>query len=463
MLPTFFFSRIKILLLLSVFIFSGMSCGSAQPKTDPNLGKPVTLNWWRVHDDPNSVSKIVDSFQTKHPNVVINVRTFRPEEYEYAILNALAEDRGPDILSLRSSWIPKYQTKLLPLPEEIRRVTAIDKSTQVEVRIEYSATKVATPTLSELRTKFSDFPFRSMLFNGRVFGVPLGVDTLAMFYNREYFNEQNIITAPTTWTQVIDAVKKLTLRNRKGDILQSGIALGGINNVVRSFDILSLLMLQEGTTMAFPGQVAFANSRGPFTNDIPGLSALRFYSDFANPIKDTYSWNESFPDSITAFARGQTAIAFGYPFHATRIRQLAPTLDFGVSEFPQIEGTPRSVNYGSMWLETVTKKSRHPDYAWDFVLSMMESSNAESYLQATGKVAALRELLAAQLKSDLAPFAQALPTATDWYRGFDLASAERSFSRMVEQYLNLPPGSDDVLVIQAGAAQVQQTYEAPNN
>ena len=44
-------------------------------------------------------------------------------------------------------------------------------------------------------------------------------------------------------------VKKLTKQNNKGQIIQSGVSLGGAYNIERSPDILSVLMMQNGTVM----------------------------------------------------------------------------------------------------------------------------------------------------------------------------------------------------------------------
>ncbi len=109
----------------------------------------------------------------------------------------------------------------------------------------------------------------------RVFGLPLGVDTLAVFYNRDLLNAAGIATPPATWTQFQEAVVKLT-RVSAGDVIaQSGAALGTSRNVERAFDILSLLMLQNGTEMTdVRGFANFAMESADRT--IPGAKAVEF-------------------------------------------------------------------------------------------------------------------------------------------------------------------------------------------
>ena len=78
--------------------------------------QPVTLHYWRVFDDEEALVPIIAAYQQIHPNVTIEYKKFRYEEYERALLEAFAEDRGPDIFSLPNNDINHHFAKLLPLP-----------------------------------------------------------------------------------------------------------------------------------------------------------------------------------------------------------------------------------------------------------------------------------------------------------------------------------------------------------
>jgi hypothetical protein len=46
----------------------------------------------------------------------------------------------------------------------------------------------------------------------------------------------------------------------------------------------------------------------------PGIDALSFYTDFANPAKEVYSWNETLDNSIDMFVSNRLAMMFGYAY-----------------------------------------------------------------------------------------------------------------------------------------------------
>jgi len=141
------------------------------------------------------------------------------------------------------------------------------------------------------------------------------------------------------------------------------------------------------------GQVAF--HRAPTgSNSAPGLEALRFYTDFANPLKDVYTWNKDRPDSLEAFLSGQSAYFFGYAYDIPDIQTRAPRLNWGVSPMLQlkVKDNPQ-INFANYWLETVSAQTAHTDEAWDFLQFATRAENVKSYLSATGKPTALRSLI----------------------------------------------------------------------
>jgi len=102
-------------LAISALIFAGLGC-KAPSKEAQEASTPRTLNLWTVFDDYEGFGDIIASYRKLHPNITINFRKLRYDEYDQALLEAMAEDRAPDIVSIHNTWLGKYQTKLLPLP-----------------------------------------------------------------------------------------------------------------------------------------------------------------------------------------------------------------------------------------------------------------------------------------------------------------------------------------------------------
>ena len=114
-----FFRLKNAILLLGVFTLVGAGCNAAVV-APPVSSKSLTLTYWSVEEDSDAIDAIVKSYRSIHPNVRINYKKFRIDEYEDELLDALAEDRGPDILSIHNTWMRSYQSKLLPMPSQLR-------------------------------------------------------------------------------------------------------------------------------------------------------------------------------------------------------------------------------------------------------------------------------------------------------------------------------------------------------
>ena len=129
-------TKIALLILLMASIsLTGLKCTKGPTRAELEAAKPVTIKWWRVFDEKGSVKPIIDAYRALHPNVSIEYRKIRFDEYEKELLNALAEDRGPDIISLHNTWIPEYLPKLAPMPPTVTIPYTEIKGMKKEVQI----------------------------------------------------------------------------------------------------------------------------------------------------------------------------------------------------------------------------------------------------------------------------------------------------------------------------------------
>jgi len=462
--------KLKILGLILIFIFlSGFGLKCEDTKTKQAM-QPVNLKFWRVWDETDDFKEIVDAYQRLHPYVKIEYRKFRYGEYEKALLEAMAEDQGPDIFSVHNTWVRGYQKKIKPMPEKITMVYPVLQGTIKKEIINQLKTEPSI-TVKKLRETYIDVVPGDVILNvtddatkttsEKIFGLPLSVDTLAMFYNKDLFNNAGIIDPPKYWNEEFQKiVKNLTKIDEKGQLVQSGVALGGSANIERYSDILSVLMMQNGTDMqSDSGEIRFHTVPAVFKNKgiTPGIEALQFYSDFANPTKEVYSWNATLSNSLEMFARGKLAVMFGYSYHIPMIKAMSPKLNFAVAALPQIEGNP-TVNFANYWVETVSNKSKQPDEAWDLIQFAAKAENVKSYLKKTKKTTALRSLINEELEdADKDIFAGQLLTAKSWYKGRDSNAMEQAFKEMIDA---VNTGEEKIItVINQGANKVQQTVK----
>jgi ABC-type glycerol-3-phosphate transport system substrate-binding protein len=216
-------------------------------------------------------------------------------------------------------------------------------------------------------------------------------------------------------------------------------------------------MMQNGAVMLDGNNVTFNRIPSAFKDQSynPGLEALHFYTDFANPSKEVYCWNKNLDDSLTLFTQGKLAIMLGYAYHLPTILAQAPKLNFAIAKLPQIEGnTP--VNFANYWVETVSNKSKYTNEAWDFIQFETKAEQAKTYLAKVKRPTALRSLVNDQINdNDIGVFAEQVLTAKSWYKGADSAAMEKMFADMIDAtVLDQSKIQDN---INLAASKVQQT------
>lgn len=436
---------LSISLLFSFFVFAGIGC--KQP--DQSYSVPLTV--WGVFDDTNKYDAIFRAYTEQHPYIKnITYRKFTNEDYRNDLINALAAGNGPDIFMIHNTWLPEFQDKIAPVPPAI-----IDEQLY--------------------RTHLVDVAAQDGINQGQIYAVPLSVDSLALYYNKDIFNAAGITAPPKTWSDFNDIVKRVTRVDENGNITQSAAAMGTEENVNRSVDLLSVLMMQGGTVMSENGTAKF-NNPVRINDEVrtPGKEALSYYTSFARGSSPLYTWNPKQHYSLDAFFEGGTAMTLNYSWHFDTIRAKNAKLNFGVAPLPQIdaENLASQVNYANYWMYVVAKNKEMPadeklekenipvtndiriHESWQFLKALtfpypaegftivnavskgaftipLPFDFAEEYLSATKKPAARKDIIAKQSSDiQLAPFATGNLIAQSWYHP-NATAVERVIADMI--------------------------------
>ncbi|MGK2849073.1 MAG: ABC transporter substrate-binding protein [Minisyncoccota bacterium] len=420
---------VVLLTLISIFLLSGCGFKSRTPET-----YQVDLEVWGVFDDSDAYTQIFSEYQKLNPYVgKIQYRKLPLETYKEDLLNALASGTGPDIFMIRNSWRAPFEDKIVPAP-----TTLI--------------------TEKQFHDTFVDVAGTDFINQGQVYGLPLSVDSLGLYYNKDLFNAAGIAGPPKTWTDLIETARQLTKIDNFGNITQSGIALGTAYNINRSTDVLTVLMLQmnAGISKSQTGRFQLLDQNSQ--------RALDFYTQFAYSGSSSYAWNPRLHYSIDAFYEGTVGMMINYSWHAATLKQKNAKLNFAVAPLPQFLDTA-PVNTANYWGFVVAKNKDLPQNetqqtpakavlqdpvkknmlrvheAWQLLgyLTLPHSEKqvmlqngltgntalfpltldpAKRYLELTKKPAARRDLIEEQ-KNDLllAPFALGNLIAKNWYQG----------------------------------------------
>ncbi len=476
------------LVLASLVVVTGFGCKGLSTE-EQQWTKPLTLEYWTVFDDVDAIQEIANQFQKERPFITIKIRQFRYDELYDNLVEALAEDRGPDIISIRNTWIGKFQNKLAAMPASVRDTTLVVERGQFSSKTTVNSQARAGLTTTQLDREYVQAVGQDVLRGGKIYGLPLSMDTLAVYYNKDLLDRAQIAEPPKNWKEFQVDVKKLTkIDKTTNKIIQSGVAMGTGNNVPGSEDILYVLYRQSLVQFADQTGRSTLNQKPSGLNqgeETPAMQVVGFYSDYANPARDTYTWSETMENGLDRFVNGSVGFYFGHSYDFPIIKARAPQLNFDV--VPMLQLNPESpVNVASYWVQTVVSKSKHQNEAWNFLLYLTHSSATKQYIDRTGRPSAVRSLVAEQIKSGdaevvlvgteptptsgavidkhfTAAFATQALVAESWYKGKEYESATKSVNDMLHEWLITPPDPNRAVewkqgILDRAAAKINQTY-----
>ena len=265
---------------------------------------------------------------------VVSYKEMDPRSFEEDLVNAIAENRAPDAIILEHEDLVTYRPKLLAVPFEV-------------------------VPLRTLKDKYID---GAEIFarNDGLFAIPIAVDPLVMYWNRDIMANSGVSLPPQTWESLSQIVQQITLRDATRNIQLSTVAFGEYRNVEHAKEALLTLSMQSGSRLIEEDKQGYvvaideavsADARKPLS------TALQFFVEFSNANSPLYSWNRSISNDLFAFLGGDLAFYFGYGSEAKQIQERNPNLNFDVTQVPQGAGNTVKRVYGKFYGLAILKSS----------------------------------------------------------------------------------------------------------
>ncbi|MGE5041883.1 MAG: ABC transporter substrate-binding protein [Candidatus Levyibacteriota bacterium] len=300
---------------------------------------PVTLTYWGLWEDSTVMSQVIADFNRTHPTIHVNYekRDIKGEgQYIDRLTTRINNGNGPDIFRFHNSWPLELvgTGNLLPLPNDVVKSLGLDTDY-------YSVVK------SDLQK------------NGAFYGVPLQIDTLALFVNKDLLKAGDIANAPTSWDTLADVAASLTVPDETGKIKTSGVALGGYENIAHASDVISLLLVQNRADI-------YHISGKSKQNAIDALAGYYIPFGKGDSSGKGKTWDTDMENSKLAFADGSLAMYFGYSWDILDIKAKNPSLNFEIVPVPHL-AADRAETIASYWVEGVSAKTKHPKEAFEFL------------------------------------------------------------------------------------------------
>lgn len=345
-----------VFIILGVLAFSGILPGFSNTSKDKNQFLGNVVIWGTLSQ--TQLAKVIEDFNSANKDVVTIVYTEKSKgAFESELVEALAEGSGPDMILLPQDFILRHRNKIYPIPYEV---------------------------LAE-RTFKDSFLEEGELYLGSTgaYAVPFMIDPLVMYWNRDIFSSALVSTPPSYWDEFFGLAKTITKIDNNSNIKKSLVSFGEFDNVANAKDILSMLIMQAGSSIIEideSGTYRSTLSKEGSNGVSPADEAFRFYTEFSNPTKTSYSWNRSLPYSRDMFTTGDLALYFGYASEYASLQKKNPHLNFEVTTVPQTRTADRKLTFGKMQGLAVLKSSRilSADIAAAKLLSSKDSISSVS-------------------------------------------------------------------------------------
>ncbi len=313
--------KLAIVLLILTLVFSSVACGDSKggdtakgtstgTKAEETMKaetpkEKVKLKIGLPHGYELTPKEIVDGFIAKNPNVEVSIEEAPWGDFATKLVTEIAAGNPPDTFWQEAGVIAGFAAKgaCVDLTEYINRDIKSDEYTQLL--------------------------FSGKDGSGKIWGIPHGVNPIALAYNKKIFTEANVSLPTKDWTyqDIFDAAKKLT-KDTNGD---------------GKTDIYGLVVGYNITQGWFPfikstgGQVLDSTLTKAMFDDPKSIEGLKKFASLANELRisPTRAATQASGGDWAFFGSGKGAMYFIQAGSNGVINGKFPELDWDVVMMPK--------------------------------------------------------------------------------------------------------------------------------
>lgn len=392
---------ILLVLILLYILIRGVGGGDNTPDSGDSVvpsDQQITLIWWNMFETQENMQPLIDAYQAIHPNVTIEYSEKSPSDYQTnldTVLTDVQPATSPDIFTIHNSMIGRYRNYLSTAPSQVTDAEAFQST-------------------------FYPVVYQDNVYNGVPYAIPLGIDSLALVYNKDLLSAKGYTVPSNDWTELLEQAKNMTQKNANGEYQTVGMSLGVDEDNPESnefwFDIFNLLLLQSEVQMVdSTGMAAFAD-------DTATLEAVDYIKNFSSE----GVWNASLKQDVALFLEGKLAMYIAPSWRLLDIiaynEEYDLGLDIGVTEVPQLSSLEEDkVSWATYWVQGVSIDSSYPAVAWDFLNFATQPEQLRLVYEHVSENRAFGQIypvmdMKSELVEDkyLGPYVEAASTAKSW-------------------------------------------------
>lgn len=342
-------------------------------------GETVTINFWHHYsaqsaENETLMNVLIPAFEAENPGIKVNAVSHEWAELHDKVLVSANSHALPDVARCDIAWLPEFQKMgiLVALDEEM-------------------------PNFAEVSGKLLDSAMSTAIINGHYYALALNTNSKIVFYNKAMLEAAGV-SIPATMEEWIEAVKKLSGENAKGQQVwgwnEPALAGWNICPFIWSF---GGALTNEDQTIA--------------TGYINGSATVKAVETFAELVKAgaITGFNAGDIPMTDGFGTGRYAMMLEGPWKSAELAGAYPDVAYGTAPIPAGEGGSISVLGGE---DIAMFNTPNKEAAWKF-MQFMTGEYAETEMAKCGQIPVNRAALESDTvkAADYAPFIEAIQTA----------------------------------------------------
>lgn len=320
----------------------------------------VRLNLWGGFPEIGPFyEKMAADYRRANPTVEISILTHPLRDFERKLAATIPADSAADILEISTYALQRFiEAGFIP----------------------------ANPAPQDTFLKGKAYPDAMKMINTyqrKTYGVPFFQGRQVLYWNIKMFQEAGLSRAPQTWDELTEYCQKLTKKDATGRITRAGISLrlfGGGSGVGEKWWFW--LYPAGGTIIE---QRPGGKYRAGYNNQA-GRDALKLYVDL---VHKHHCDDPTLKRDAEAFSLEQAAMFTRESWVIGFVRSNNPGLLYTTALLPKSRRWGTIINPVNFY---VTRATKNPEVAWDFINFMLRPENQQQLLEMTGWMPARQDV-----------------------------------------------------------------------
>ena len=339
--------------------------------------------WWTPNWGEPRARELAAKFEAANPGIKVNLEITVSDGLPARIQTALVSGSPPDLIEAQHGWVAPYaQAGLVqPLDDVLQ-----DKDDYIPAALDYNT------------------------WDGKLWGIPYRIETHGVIYNKGAFTAAGLDPEkpPQTWTELLDAAKKLTGGDKYGFAITGGGEFG--NTVFRS---LPFIWMNGGSIISEDMTTATVNAP-------EAVEAVKFYTDMlvTHQVSPPSTLQNDGTANRRLFIAETVSMYQSGQFDIGSIRKENPNIDIGVMTIPHPEGKETAAILGG-WSFIIPKDAKNPEETKKLVQFLAESENMGFFTdtfparKSAMEMERFQDPILANFKAML-PFGRRVPPHKNW-------------------------------------------------